>query len=403
VPLSLYLHIPFCSTRCAYCDFNTYAGLEDRIPAYVQALAAEIETVAQGIRRSAAGGDQRVHTIFIGGGTPSLLSPESLGSLLRTIRAEFSVDPEAEVTMEANPGSLSAMSLDALRNLGISRLSLGGQSANPSDLALLGRTHDYGDVVESVRAARQAGFDNINVDWILGLPSQTLSSWLATLGRALDLETEHLSIYALSLEFGTPLRAWVMRGLVAEPDADRTADMYEATAERLQAEGFVQYEISNWARRRGDASPASPIEETTFACRHNLQYWRNLPYLGFGAGAHGSAFGWRYSNLLSPEGFIRAMRRPADSHPPMGPAVASSTRSSEGDTMAETMFLGLRMTTEGVLEKEFSRRFGVRLAAAYGAELDRLSDQGLVEWDSQQARLTPRGRLLGNRVFEAFV
>ena len=403
MPLSLYLHIPFCSTRCAYCDFNTYAGLEGRIPAYVQALAREIETVAQGVRGIAPGGDQQVHTIFIGGGTPSLLSPESLGSLLRTIRAEFSVDHDAEVTMEANPGSLSAMSLDALRNIGISRLSLGGQSANPSDLALLGRTHDYGDVVESVRAARKAGFDNINVDWILGLPSQTLSLWLATLGRALALGTEHLSIYALSLEFGTPLRAWVMRGLVAEPDPDRTADMYEATAERLQAEGFVQYEISNWARRRRNSSPTLPIEETTFACRHNLQYWRNLPYLGFGAGAHGSAFGWRYSNLLSPEGFTRAMDRRAHSVPPMGPAVASSNHMTAADTMAETMFLGLRMTAEGVLEKEFSRRFGVRMAATYGDELDRLSDQGLVEWDSEQARLTTRGRLLGNRVFEAFV
>ena len=403
MPLSLYLHIPFCSTRCAYCDFNTYAGLEGRIPAYVQALAMEIETVARGIRRIASGGDQRVHTIFFGGGTPSLLPPEWLGALVQTICAEFSVDHDAEVTMEANPGSLSPMNLDALRNLGITRLSLGGQSANPSDLALLGRTHDFGDVVESVRAARKAGFDNINVDWILGLPSQTLASWLATLGRALELETEHLSIYALSLEFGTPLRAWVMRGLVAEPDPDRTADMYEATGQRLQAEGFVQYEISNWARRRGSASPASPIEETTFACRHNLQYWRNLPYLGFGAGAHGSAFGWRYSNLLSPEGFIRAMERRALAEPPMGPAVASSTRSTAADTMSETMFLGLRLTTEGVRERDFSSRFGVKLADTYGGELDRLSHQGLVAWDSEQARLTPRGRLLGNRVFEVFV
>lgn len=404
VPLSLYLHIPFCSTRCAYCDFNTYAGLEARIPAYVEALAKEVETVAGGIRGIDADHDDlRVHTIYLGGGTPSLLSPEALGALLRTIRAEFLVAPDAEITMEANPGRLSPGSLDALRHIGISRLSMGGQSTDPSDLALLGRTHTFGDVVQSVRAARRAGFENINVDWILGLPTQTLASWLTTLGRALELETEHLSIYALSLEFGTPLRAWVMRGLVAEPDPDRTADMYEATAERLQSEGFVQYEISNWARRRGNVSPESPIEETTYACRHNLQYWRNLPYLGFGAGAHGCAFGWRYSNHLSPEGYIRAMDCGPLSEPPMGPAVASRMRSTEADVMAETMFLGLRLTTEGVLEKGFSSRFGVKLAAAYGAELNRLSDQGLVTWDSEHARLTPRGRLLGNRVFEAFV
>ncbi len=404
MPLSLYLHIPFCSTRCSYCDFNTYAGLEDRIPSYVVALAAEIRAVASGLRsQPTTSDDLRVHTVYFGGGTPSILPAESLGLLLRTLRAEFDVSPDAEISLEANPGSLSSSKAEAWLRLGVGRLSLGGQSADPTELALLGRTHTYADVVESVRGARAAGMSNLNVDWILGLPHQSLASWRTTLNRALELGTEHLSIYSLSLEYGTPLRAWVMRGLVPEPEADRAADMYEFTMGQLEAAGFVQYEISNWARRRPGANERSPIEEATFACRHNLQYWRNEPYLGFGAGAHGCARGWRYSNVLSPDGYIRAVASGRTTEPPMGPAAAAQTRSTPADLMGETMFLGLRLVQEGVPEEGFSRRFGRSIDSAYGPEVKSLSAQGLVVRNSGRVRLTPRGRLLGNRVFEAFV
>ncbi|HSB89530.1 MAG TPA: radical SAM family heme chaperone HemW [Anaerolineales bacterium] len=401
MPLSLYLHIPFCSTRCSYCDFNTYAGIEDRIPAYVDALLAEVRAVAAGLRGAEA--PTEVHTIFFGGGTPSLLPSVSLRALMAALRQEFEVAPDVEVTLEANPGTVTARRLESLARLGVNRLSLGGQSASPAELALLGRTHSFADVVQSVRAARDAGFANINVDWILGLPHQTLASWLTTLDRAIELRTEHLSVYSLSLEYGTPMRAWVMRGLVSAPDPDRGADMYEATAERLREAGFVQYEISNWARSRLGARPDLPVEEATFACRHNLQYWRNRPYLGFGAGAHGSALGWRYSNVLSPDGYVRAVARLQASRPPMGPAVATTVPSSPSDSMSETMFLGLRLTGEGVGADGFSRRFGRSMDAVYGAELRRLAGEGLIEWAPDRVRLTARGRLLGNRVFEAFV
>ena len=402
--LSLYLHIPFCTTRCSYCDFNTYAGLEDRIPAYVDALAAEIRAVAAGMRGAqVAAEDMRVHTVYFGGGTPSLLEAESLGYLLGTVRSEFDVSPDVEISLEANPGTLSSSRVEAWVHLGVGRLSLGGQSADPTELGLLGRRHTFLDVVESVRTARAAGMANLNVDWILGLPQQTLDSWTTTLGRALELETEHLSIYSLSLEFGTPLRAWVMRGLLAPPEADLAADMYEATVERLSAEGFVQYEISNWARRRPASTDDAPIEEATFACRHNLQYWRNLPYLGFGAGAHGCALGWRYSNVLSPDGYIRAVANERPTVPPMSSATATQAQSTPADVMGETMFLGLRLVQEGVDEEGFARRFGRSAASTYGPELERLSADGLIARDSGRLRLTPRGRLLGNRVFEAFV
>jgi oxygen-independent coproporphyrinogen-3 oxidase len=404
MPLSLYLHIPFCRTRCAYCDFNTYAGLEDRIPAYVKAMVGEIEQVANGLAEfEAVPDDLCVHTIFFGGGTPSLLPLTGVGALLQAIRSSFDVAPHAEITLEANPGNLAPKKIEALVRLGVNRLSLGAQSADAGELALLGRTHSFQDVAESVRSARAAGIQNLNVDWILGLPHQALPSWRKTLTRALELETEHLSIYALSLEYGTPLRSWVQRGLLPQPDPDLAADMYEEAVTRLEDAGYVQYEISNWARRRPTHESSTAIEQATYACCHNLQYWRNLPYLGFGAGAHGSAFGWRYSNVLSPDGYVRAMAAGRQAVPPASSAVSTRTRTHRTDAMGETMFLGLRLTLEGVEDDDFAARFGVPPGEAYRRELVQLSDQGLVERAGGRTRLTQRGRLLGNRVFEAFV
>jgi oxygen-independent coproporphyrinogen-3 oxidase len=404
VPLSLYLHIPFCATRCSYCDFNTYAGLEDRIPAYVEALIHEIRHVSAGLRYDrGVGGSLGVHTIFFGGGTPSLLPAESVREILRTIGEAFDLDPDAEISMEANPGTLSQGYLGELRRAGVNRLSLGAQSADTAELALLDRTHSFEEVAEGIANARIAGFDNVSLDLIFGLPGQTLESWRRTLGRALSLHPDHLSAYALSLEFGTPLRAWVTRGLVSAPDPDLAADQYEEACGTLESEGFCQYEISNWARCRPGAGLESVMEQATFACRHNLQYWRNLPYLGFGAGAHGCALGWRYANVRSPEAYIRAARSGGHQAPPMGPAAATRERVPETSARGETMLLGLRLTREGVRDQDFTRRHGLGLEAAFGQELSRFRDEGLVEWDPAGVRLTPRGRLLGNLVFQAFV
>ncbi|MFM8319621.1 MAG: radical SAM family heme chaperone HemW, partial [Chloroflexota bacterium] len=328
---SVYLHIPFCIHRCGYCDFNTYAGQEALIPRYVEALCSEIHAAARGFARHAAAGAPpgaqppagrlAVGTIFFGGGTPSLLSAAQMAAILDALRAACEIHPTTEITLEANPGTLSPEHLAGLRQAGFNRISLGVQSANPVELRLLERTHDFPDVIRSVAWARQAGFDNLNLDLIFGLPEQALSSWQRTLERALALQPEHFSLYALTLEHGTPFGRLARRGLLAPPDPDAAAEMYEWAAETLARHGYVQYEISNWALHRhaprldgpGDrqtdpaAAGLSPTANPAYACRHNLQYWRSLPWLGLGAGAHGFANRRRTVNTLVPQAYIERL------------------------------------------------------------------------------------------------
>jgi oxygen-independent coproporphyrinogen-3 oxidase len=277
------------------------------------------------------------------------------------------------------------------------------QSSHAWELRLLDRQHSFDDVIAAVHLARAAGFApnassgsyGLNLDLIFALPHQTLAMWQSSVLRALALQPDHLSLYALSLEQGTPLRSWVTRGLLPTPDSDLAADMYLWASEALAAHGFVQYEISNWAR--------------SFACRHNLQYWRNRPYLGFGAGAHGCAAGWRYSNVLAPAAYIvrleSAEQRAANGGRsfPFSPATIQTVGLTPETAMDETMMLGLRLVREGVGEADFQARYGQSLDARYGRRLRRLASLGLVERDTLGVRLTNAGRLLGNRVFREFV
>jgi oxygen-independent coproporphyrinogen-3 oxidase len=403
VPYSLYFHIPFCTHRCAYCDFNTYAGLEELMPAYAGAIQHEIGQVAQGLspleKEYPGSQTEEVHTIFFGGGTPSLLPPEQTEAILATVQREFRVDADCEITLEANPGTLGRQDLDRLRRAGINRLSLGAQSAQPAELRLLDRAHSFDDVASAMRQARRAGFDNINLDLIYGLPRQRMEAWADTLRRTLALMPEHLSLYALSLENGTPLRAWVERGLVAAPDPDAAAEMYEWAGARLSEAGYVQYEISNWAKDTGQSEADLP----SHACLHNVQYWRNLPYLGIGAGAHGCALGWRYANVLSPRAYIERIQAGPLSTGFWSPAAADRTALDLATQMDETMLLGFRLTREGVRPPQFRARFHQEVEARYGARLNRLEADGLIERGPDRVRLSARGRLLGNRVFEAFV
>lgn len=388
-PYAVYLHIPFCVHRCGYCDFNTYAGLEDLIPAYTTALCREIALVAQ-----SAGERLPVHTIFFGGGTPSLLSEAQLESILFSLAEAFAWQPGIEISLEANPGTVSLASLQAMRRLGVNRLSLGMQSAHPGELRLLERQHDYPEVVRAVTAARQAGFDNLNLDLIYGLPEQELATWQHSLELALGLHPEHLSLYALTLEHGTPLKRWASRGLIPEPDPDQAAEMYEWADERLAEAGYEQYEISNWSRAQQP-------------CRHNLQYWRGLPYLGLGAGAHGYAAGVRTANVLAPAAYIARLESGAVQDFPRSPASASLTSVDRQAEIGETMMMGLRLTQEGVSEADFQARFGQSLEALFTAEIKELQSYGLLQWTGEaprrRLRLTPRGRLLGNQVFMRFL
>jgi oxygen-independent coproporphyrinogen-3 oxidase len=399
--------------RCAYCDFNTYAGLDDLMAPYGRALAQEIRSVGAAARAAEPGAT--VHTVFFGGGTPSLLRLEQYTEIFEALRASFDLTHDAEITVEANPGTVDQAYLDGLRALGVNRLSFGVQSSHPAELKLLDRLHTFDDVVRAVNQVRAAGFDatgyGLNLDLIFAVPHQTLAMWQASVLRVLDLAPEHLSLYALSLENGTPLRAWVYRGLLPMPEPELAADMYTWASETLAAHGYQQYEISNWARDKTDEGGALCVKDEEspsasvphFASRHNLQYWRNLPYLGLGAGAHGCADGWRYANVLAPGAYIERMATGGAQPFPFSPARLQSTPQTLADAMNETMMLGLRLVGEGVRADAFKARFGQTLEAAYGRTLRHLQQLQLIEWNEAGVRLTPGGRLLGNRVFREFV
>lgn len=400
VSYSLYIHIPFCKHRCAYCDFNTYAGIEDLIPEYIRALGNELEYLSK-----SAPQPLNVHSIFFGGGTPSLLPIKGIEYIIRVANDSYKLSEAAEITLEANPGTLSRSYILDLKHIGINRLSIGMQSSKPAELEILERQHTYIDVIEAVKWAHQAGINNINLDLLFAIPYQTLEDWKLNLKRAVALEPEHLSLYALILEHGTPMQRWVARGLINSPDPDLDADMYNWTSYYLSSMGYLQYEISNWAREvKG---------EKINYCAHNLQYWRNKSYLGLGAGAHGYALGSRLKNISSPHSYIKQMRDIRSSENgsvelafPRTPATARIYIIDKKTEMSETMMMGLRLTQEGVSAKEFESRFGISLGEVFGIEIDRLVSLGLLEWVGEQAlslHLTSRGRILGNQVFMEFV
>lgn len=390
-PLALYVHIPFCRSRCSYCTFNTYAGLDRLIPDYVEAVIRECEWLGT------AGQHPEIHTVFLGGGTPSILSLDQVATLLEGIRRAFVLESPVEVTLEANPTHFSAEYYAGLREHGVNRISFGAQSAHKPELRLFNRKHDWGDVVAAVDAARQGGIDNVSLDLIYGAPGQTLDTWRLSLEKVLSLGPKHVSLYSLGLEPGAVMYHWVQRGLLDEPDSDLAADMYEMASDRLANAGFVQYEISNWAL-------------PGYECRHNLQYWRNQPYLGVGAGACGSALGWRYATLRSPAKYIRAMDAIGQVAGvrgcfPLSPAVDPEEVESvdEPQARSETMFLGLRLLQEGVVRAEFERRFGQPVEVYYGSAIEKLTEQNLITVDVERIRLTPQARLIANRVFIEFV
>jgi oxygen-independent coproporphyrinogen-3 oxidase len=399
---SIYIHIPFCKHRCAYCDFNTYAGQENSIPAYVDALIREIEFVGSHAERMS------VHTVFFGGGTPSLLSAPQFDSIMEALNAAFTFTADAEVTIEANPGTVSPEKLTAIRAAGINRISFGVQSTNTEELRMLEREHDFFTVIEAVSTARKAGFDNLNLDLIYGLPEQSLQTWQTTLQRIVELHPEHISAYALTLEHGTPFGRWSAKGLLPLPNPDLAADMYEYAEEFLEDQGYVHYEISNWAK---DGEQLSAISfQPSLACRHNMQYWRSLPYLAFGAGAHGYADGYRYSNALRIKTYIDRLSQPSSFVPypfPLSPATVNQHKQTSKDDMSEYMLNNLRLVHAGVAESDFRLRFGRALSDVYPNEVDELIQAGLLEKKTSEVsdvfRLTKRGRLLANQVFIRFV
>lgn len=398
--LGLYIHIPFCAQKCPYCDFNTYAGLDVLHDRTVDAICAEMARW----REPLAG--RIIETVFLGGGTPTVLNPAQLTRIVQQVHDCFTLSATCEFSSEANPGAVDRDKFALLHGLGVNRLSMGVQSFQPDELRFLGRIHDVDDVYRAYDGARAAGFENINLDLIFGLPHQPVSNWRDTLSKALALESEHLSLYSLIVEPGTPLHHWVQVGRVDQPDDDEAADLYELAMEVLGEAEYIHYEVSNWARRTADdpAAGTRAASMPAYACRHNLIYWRNQDYLGVGPGAHshlitkgdGGPVERRWGNHKPVAGYIK---RIVDGEP-----VAAFTETIEPRlSMGETMMLGLRLVTEGVPFARFQKRHGATLTATFADELARLQKWDLIEMDAERVRLTHRGLMVGNQVFAYFL
>ena len=366
----LYIHIPFCVRKCAYCDFLSAPGSEEAKASYTKALLREIEAVKTEKRE--------VSSIFVGGGTPSALSPSLMGDIFEKIHESFSVAQDAEITIEANPGTLSKEKLFLYKNAGINRLSLGLQSPEEAELKSLGRIHTYEEFLESFSLAREAGFQNINVDLMCALPDQTYEGWIRNLRTVAALHPEHISAYSLIIEEGTPFA----KRKLNLPDEDTEYRMYEDTAGILAEYGYEQYEISNYAKKG-------------LACRHNIGYWTRKEYLGLGLGAASLWGNQRFSNTSDFSAYLK------ESGSPEKIRENRETLSLE-DEMSEFMFLGLRMT-EGVSKAEFLESFGTPIESVYGKVLDKYKNMGLLEEKEGRIFLTRAGIHVSNGVMAEFL
>lgn len=366
----LYIHIPFCVRKCDYCDFLSAPGSEEAKASYTEALLREIEAVKTEKRE--------VSSIFVGGGTPSVLSPSLMGDIFEKIHESFSVAPDAEITIEANPGTLSKEKLFLYRSVGINRLSLGLQSPEETELKSLGRIHTYGEFLESFSLAREAGFQNINVDLMCALPEQTYEGWIRNLRTVAALHPEHISAYSLIIEEGTPFA----KRKLNLPDEDTEYRMYEDTAGILAEYGYEQYEISNYAKKG-------------LSCRHNIGYWTRKEYLGLGLGAASLWGNQRFSNTSDFSFYLK------NSGSPEKIREDRETLSLEAE-MSEFMFLGLRMT-EGVSKAEFLEGFGVPIENVYGKVLDKYKSMGLLEEKEGRIFLTREGIHVSNGVMAEFL
>lgn len=392
VPLSVYVHIPFCEQRCTYCDFVTYAGMNRWMETYTRSVCTEIQLTA-----AAISGDVLVHSVYFGGGTPSYLPVEMLICVLDTLRRNFHFSQRMEITLEANPGTLRLGPCTRLRQAGFNRISLGIQSHNADYLKLLGRIYPPERIVQGIQTIRQAGFDNLNVDLMYGLPGQSLEAWQQELTRTLTYQPQHLSLYCLAVEEGTPLERRILAGEVPEPDEDTAADQLEWTCDFMERQHFGHYEVSNWY---------TCSDQMDFRSRHNMQYWRNDPYLAFGAGAHGYFDHSRYAHPDGIAAYVELIRAAGENWSVLK-TMCTEEVVDQYEQMQDEMMLGLRLLEDGVSEKQFVKKYGISPDDVFSRELDALTRSGLVEQAPSETdkiwRLTRRGLMLGNQVFMQFV
>lgn len=370
--LGLYVHIPFCTAICHYCNFNRGLLDESLKRVYLGALRAEIARVDS---------HPRADTVYFGGGTPSLLTPDEIAEVLEVVTRVVRLDSDAEISIEANPETLDAARLDGFRRVGINRLSIGVQSFGDAELARLGRVHDAAGAEAAYRMARAAGFDNVNLDLMMWLPGQSLEAWAASVDRLIGLDPDHASLYILELYPNAPLRETMARARWTQAPDEDAADMYVRGLERLDAAGYVQYEISS-------------VAKPGHACRHNLKYWADGEWLGFGCGAHSTRHGARWKNESAVEAYVATVRSGAD---PAG----ERHRSTDGDLAAEALFTGLRLA-RGLDVGRVAGRYGVDVDARYGPALEPFMEGGLLR-EGARLWLTREGMLLANEVMAVFV
>lgn len=369
--LELYFHIPFCIKKCEYCDFLSGPATRTRQEDYIYALLREMKTISEKEKRS-------VDTIFIGGGTPSVPDCDVMEKFLKGMREDFNVSPDAEITIEANPGTLTPEKLQLYRKYGINRISIGLQSPKDKELKILGRIHNYSQFLESYHMAREAGFSNINIDLMFAIPGQTCKGWLENLRTVAELGPEHISAYSLIIEEGTPF----YKKELDLPDEDSEYIMYEDTGRILGEYGYLQYEISNYAKKG-------------CRCRHNEGYWTRMDYLGLGLGAASLLGNRRFSNTDSMEEYLKNSGSPEKIR-------KNQENLSTYDEMAEFMFLGLRMT-EGISVKRFQECFGVPIEKIYGKVIDGYKKQGLLIEKNGRIFLSRPGIHVSNTIMADFL
>ncbi|MDD4874175.1 MAG: radical SAM family heme chaperone HemW [Dehalococcoidales bacterium] len=372
--IALYIHIPFCLRKCKYCSFISYRSRESDFPSYIKALKKELS-----LRACVC----NIGSVYFGGGTPSLLSPEQLSEILSSVKKHYLVANNAEITIEANPGTVNAAYLAAIKKVGINRLSLGIQSFNDTELTMLGRIHNAAEARDAVADARSAGFDNLNVDLIYGLPGQTIEEWRDSLEEAIQLSPEHISQYALTLEPEEPLFKEIKAGKLPDISLDVTASQYQMAENILQNHGYIHYEISNWSK---------PGKE----CRHNLVYWQGAEYLGLGVAAHSYIERRRTGNTDDIDRYTASLSQN------VLPLLIVDEKINFDLEIAESIILSLRLC-RGINIKDFEKQFGIDIMKNYTKRIEELREYELIEFDEGYMRLTSKGRLLGNEVFWRFL
>ncbi|WP_333871305.1 radical SAM family heme chaperone HemW [Desulforamulus putei] len=378
MPIGLYIHVPFCVQKCLYCDFTSYPVKQGQVEQYLRGLAQEIDYYGE----TFGSPEKQIATIFVGGGTPTCLMSRQLAGILERVSRAFTIMTGAEITTEANPGTVTLASLQELRAAGFNRLSLGVQSTHRELLRVIGRLHDFDQARQAVQFARAAGFENLNLDLIFGLPTQTAAQWRQSVSEILHLQPDHVSCYSLQLEEGTPLTRAIDQGRLAACPEELELAMYRSVIELLVAAGYEHYEISNFAR-------------PGYRCRHNLLYWHNQEYLGLGPAAHSHINHTRWGNVEDLDQYVSLLQ--AGQRP-----VKEVQALSHRERMEETVFLGLRLI-QGINLTGFRQRFGVDLTDVFGKQVRELAKKGLVELADGHLRLTGKGLPVANQVFAEFV